>query len=201
MKSFLFKKLCKAFTLAVTVLLCLFVLVGCGEDEAEKKDVISEGVTVSGVKIGGLTKAQAQKALTSHAEFAKDIVLEFECEGVEFTIPASQIELKANVEASVERAYAVGRGKDAKKNKKDIKEAKEYGKPLHMALSYNKDKFVLATSEFVTPVISAIKITAVIGVLTELANIAAIEIIMNLYASIGSKPKIGITIALKIAPI
>ena len=150
MKSFLFKKLCKAFTLAVTVLLCLFVLVGCGEDEAEKKDVISEGVTVSGVKLGGLTKAQAQKALASHAEFAKSIVLDFECEGTEFTIPASQIELKANIEASVERAYAVGRGKDAKKNKKDIKEAKEYGKPLHMALFYNKDKFVLATSEFVS---------------------------------------------------
>ena len=60
---------------------------------------------------------------------------------------------------------------------------------------------IIATREFVTPVISAIRTTAVIGVLTELANIAAIEIIMNLYAIIGFSPNIGITIALNIAPI
>ena len=60
---------------------------------------------------------------------------------------------------------------------------------------------IIATIEFVTPVISAINTTAVIGVLTELANIAAMEIMMNLYAIRGSSPKIGITIALNIAPI
>ena len=59
---------------------------------------------------------------------------------------------------------------------------------------------IIATREFVTPVISAINTTAVIGVLTELANIAAIEIMMNLYEIIGSNPKIGMTIALNIAP-
>ena len=59
---------------------------------------------------------------------------------------------------------------------------------------------IIATREFVTPVISAMSTIAVIGVLTELANIAAIEIIMNLYEISGSSPKIGITIALNIAP-
>ena len=147
MKSFLFKNLCKAFTLTITAVLCLFILVGCGNDDA--KDVISEGVTVSGVELGGLTKSEAKKALASDAGFADDIVLEFECEGAEFSIPASQIELKADIDKSVEKAYAVGRGKDADKNKKDKKKAKKEGYPLNMALSYNKDKFVLVTSDFV----------------------------------------------------
>lgn len=147
MKSFLFKNLCKAFTLSVTAVLCLFILVGCGNDDA--KDVISEGVTVSGVELGGLTKSEAKKALASDAGFADDIVIEFECEGAEFSIPASQIELKADIDKSVEKAYDVGRGKDADKNKKDKKKAKKEGYPLNMALSYNKDKFVLVASDFV----------------------------------------------------
>lgn len=143
MKSFLFKKSWKVFTAAVTALLFLFTLVGCGKD----KGLIAEGVSVSGIDVGNMTKAQAKTALSSHADFSEDIVLNFECEGVSFTIPAEQLELSADIDKSVERAYAVGRGKDSKQNKKDIKDAKEYGIPLHMALSYDKDKLILVAGE------------------------------------------------------
>ena len=143
MKSFLFKKSWKAFSIAVIAMLCLFALVGCGKD----KELIAQGVSVSGIDVGNMTKAEAKTALSSHADFSEDTVLNFECEGVNFTIPAQQLELKTDIDASVERAYAVGRGKDSKQNKKDIKEAKENGTKLNMALSYDKDKLTLVAGE------------------------------------------------------
>ncbi len=143
MKSFLFKKSWKAFTVAAIAILCLFALVGCGKD----KGLIAEGVSVSGIDVGGMTKAEAKKALSSHADFAEDIVLSFECEGISFTIPAQQLELSADIDKSVERAYAIGRGKDSKQNKKDIKEAEKKGAKLNMALSYDKDKLILVAGE------------------------------------------------------
>lgn len=145
MKSFLFKNLYRAVILTAMVVLCLFVFAGCGKDKVENK-VISEGVTVSGINLGGFTKEEAKKVLSSHAKVINDIALEFECEGIEFAVPAAQIELKFNVDESVEKAYAVGRGKESKKDKKSTKKE---GYNFNMPLSYNKDKLVLATSEVV----------------------------------------------------
>ena len=94
--------------MALAVVLCLFVFAGCSKNK-EKNNVISEGVTVCGVKLGGLTKEEAKKVLSSHAKSVNDVVLEIECEGMSFTIPSDQIELKFNVDAGIEKAYAAGR--------------------------------------------------------------------------------------------
>ncbi len=112
-----------------------------------RADVIAEGVSVSGIELGGMTVSQAKTALEGHAAFSSDMVLDFECEGTKFNLPASQISLKADVEKTVENAYAIGRGKDKKKNNEDIKKAKNKGYPIYMSLSYDTDKLILTASE------------------------------------------------------
>ncbi len=146
MKSFLFKG---RFVIAIIAALVIVgaVLFGIGVFGREN-NVIAKGVSVSGIDLGGMTKAEAKSAIDDYADFAEDVVLSFECEGTSFTVPASQIALAADSEATVSRAYAIGRGEDKAKNKEDIKKAKNDGLRLSLALTYDKDKFLLSAGDY-----------------------------------------------------
>ncbi len=146
MKSFLFKgRYIIICALALAVL--AGVLVGLGVFEPEG-DVIAKGVSVSGVDLGGMTKAEAKTALDGYANFTKDVVLNFQCEDVSFATGSADINLGVNTLASADRAYAVGRSKDAKKNKEDTQKAKKSGINLNMVLTFDKDKFLLIAGDY-----------------------------------------------------
>ena len=146
MKSFLFKgRYIIICALALAVL--AGVLVGLGVFDS-KSDVIAKGVSVSGIDLGGMTKEEAKTALDSHVGFAKDIVLDFQCDDVSFNVGSADIALGVNTLASAERAYAVGRSKDVNKNKEDIKKAKKAGINLNMVLTFDKDKFLLIAGDY-----------------------------------------------------
>ncbi len=146
MKSFLFKG--RYIIICALVLAVLAgVLVGLGVFESQA-DVIAKGVSVSGIDLGGMTKEEAKTALDGHVGFVKDTVLNFQCEDVSFTVGSADIALGVNTLASADRAYAVGRSKDANKNKEDIKKAKKSGINLNMVLTFDKDKFLLVAGDY-----------------------------------------------------
>lgn len=112
-----------------------------------KDGVITDGVKVCGVELGGMTTEEAQKALSGYKEFSKDMVLRFVCEGESISLDANQIELSADISKSVKNAYQIGRGKDSKKNKEDIKKASKGEIELPMEVSFNEDKLLLCLGE------------------------------------------------------
>ncbi len=113
-----------------------------------KAGVIAEGVSAGGVNLGGMTKAQASAAMDGYADFAKDMVLSFECEDISFSVPASQINLKPDSDSTADKAYAVGRTKDPKKNKETLKKAKKDGISIDVAFSYDRDKLLLTAADY-----------------------------------------------------
>jgi len=143
MKSFLFRTILKRALCVAMAFVCLVSFAGCGKD----KGLIAEGVSVSSVNIGGMTKAEAKDALAKSIKYDEDMVLVFESEGVTFNVDASQLEIKSDIQESLNRAYAVGRGADKKQNKKDIKKAKKEGISINAAISFDKDKLILAASD------------------------------------------------------
>jgi len=133
--------------LIVIIFLCCGVFFyGC-TDRASAA-VIAEGVSVAGVDLGGMTVSKAEQALKGYEKFADDMVISFDCEGVSFNVDASHINLKADVKASAKSAYLVGRGNDEKKNKDDIKKAKKQGINLGMVVSYDNDKLMLTSQDY-----------------------------------------------------
>lgn len=135
-----------AVSVALVLIMCILMLAGC--TAKVKADLIAEGVSVSGVDLGGMTKAKAEQALKGYENFADDMVLSFECEDVTFTVDASQIALKADPKATAQKAYLVGRDEDLKKNKQDIKKAKSDGISLGMEISYDSDKLMLSAADY-----------------------------------------------------
>lgn len=109
--------------------------------------VIAEGVKAGGIELGEMTVKEAEKALSGYKEFSKDMVLRFECEGEIINVDANQIELSTDIQKSVNNAYKIGRSKDAKKNKEDIKKASKGKIELPMEISFNEDKLLLCLNE------------------------------------------------------
>ncbi len=88
----------------------LAVVVGAGVGFAGSSDRIAEGVTISGVDVGGMTADEARAALEARAaEYATQPVV-FTAGGEEIMLRPRRLEVQANWDAVVDRALAEGDG-------------------------------------------------------------------------------------------
>lgn len=73
--------------------------------DGTQKDEIAEGVTISGVDVSGMSSEQATRAVTARvlAPQRKPVAVRFEKE--KFVLPTEELEIRADVESSVERAF------------------------------------------------------------------------------------------------
>jgi len=106
MKSFLFRTILKRALCVAMAFVCLVSFAGCGKD----KGLIAEGVSVSSVNIGGMTKAEARtllKAETQKRLLAQDLVIQLPEETI--TLSSEQAVKKADIRSAVRDAYRYGR--------------------------------------------------------------------------------------------
>ena len=138
----------KASLLAVIAVLCIFLFASCGE-KLEETNLIAEGVRVMGEDVGSLTKADAIKKIEEKEKtIPKDIRMDFVYEDVSFSVSAAQIDFKTDLDKTIENAYSIGRGKDKKQNKNEIKNAKKGKINLDLVFGYDEDKFLLVCADY-----------------------------------------------------
>ena len=77
--------------------------------DGSQKDQIAEGVTVAGVDLSGMDREQATQALSSQvlAPQRKPVTVKFKKE--EFTLPAKELKIRANIDAAIDRAFEESR--------------------------------------------------------------------------------------------
>ena len=138
----------KASLLAVIAVLSIFLFASCGE-KLEETNLIAEGVRVMGEDVGSLTKADAMKKIEEKEKtIPKDIRMDFVYEDVSFGVSAAQIDFKTDLDKTIENAYSIGRGKDKKQNKNEIKNAKKGKINLDLVFGYDEDKFLLVCADY-----------------------------------------------------
>ena len=138
----------KASLLAVIAVLSIFLFASCGE-KLEETNLIAEGVRVMGEDVGSLTKADAMKKIEEKEKtIPKDIRMDFVYEDVSFSVSAAQIDFKTDLDKTIENAYSIGRGKDKKQNKNEIKNAKKGKINLDLVFGYDEDKFLLVCADY-----------------------------------------------------
>jgi lipoprotein-anchoring transpeptidase ErfK/SrfK len=93
----------------IGVLLLLGVAVGAYAWDASKADEIAEGVHVGGVDVGGLSEDEAAKLLRSELvePLSKPVVVKYE--GEDYTLHASDLNVRADVDGMVSEATAASR--------------------------------------------------------------------------------------------
>jgi hypothetical protein len=77
--------------------------------DGSQKDEIAPGVTISGVDVSGMTRAEAKQAVTAKvlAPQRKPVTVTFEKQ--KFVLPAKELKIRADVDRSVDRAMEESR--------------------------------------------------------------------------------------------
>ncbi len=140
--------------IAVFAVFAVFAVKFTIKGSTQQSNLIAEGVSISGVDVGSMTKEQASNALEKKIEKMGTPVFNFECEGAVFTLSAEEISLKAEVENAVNKAYNLSRGKDNKTNKENVRKAKKDGINLFLEYSFDQDKLLLTANDYVADKIS-----------------------------------------------
>jgi lipoprotein-anchoring transpeptidase ErfK/SrfK len=73
--------------------------------DGSQKDQISEGVTISGVDVSGMTHQEAVSAVTAQVLSPKRKPITVKFGKQSWTLPAKELKIKADVERSVDRAF------------------------------------------------------------------------------------------------
>jgi lipoprotein-anchoring transpeptidase ErfK/SrfK len=77
--------------------------------DGSQKDEIAEGVTVGGVDVSGMTREEAQQAVTARVLAPKRKPVTVNFKGEKFVLPAKQLKIRADVESSIDRAMEESR--------------------------------------------------------------------------------------------
>lgn len=141
MKSFLrikskYTSVVSAIMVTAMVITALVMLSACGSKNADK---MVNNIIISGVDVSSMTQEQAIKILTEKTAFSKDVVLNFECEGKSFSVSAEEINLKANVEATVKNVFKKAKTSNASENKKPFE--------VNVGYTFDNEKFLLISGE------------------------------------------------------
>ena len=101
----------KILITVISVVLALVLGLGgifaYGYVKASSKNIF-DGVSVGSLQLGGMDKSEAVKAL-AEAYPAEGINVRVECEGVVFDVSGAEFALKADYEATADKAFALGR--------------------------------------------------------------------------------------------
>ena len=145
-KGFITKNSFAKVAVALLLVVSMFFAAGCSLKPGTT-DAIAKGVSVAGVELGGMTKAEAVTALKKLVPETDEIVLSFVCGDKNFDVSGKELSLKANVEKTADAAYAVGRGKDEEENKSQLKLAKTEGIKVIFSYTFDEDKLALIVGE------------------------------------------------------
>src|SRR5438067_1299143 len=96
--------------LGVLGVLLIALLLGSFLYDQSRGDLISPGVTVAGIKVGGLHAPAARIRLRAELRVARARLITVRYRGVRFKLRASQVRLTANVDAAVSAAVRAGHG-------------------------------------------------------------------------------------------
>lgn len=91
--------------IAVAALLLLGVAAGYAYDSSEK-DKIADGVTVGGVDVGGMTEAEAKRAVSRQLLGPLTHSLRVGYDGESWTLPGGRLAVHADLDAAIEEAVA-----------------------------------------------------------------------------------------------
>jgi len=96
-------------TIIAVVVLLLGGAVAAYAYDGAQKDQIADGVTVAGVDLGGMNREEAKAALTNQvlAPQRKPVQVKFKKQ--KFTLPAKELNIHANIDAAVDRAFEESR--------------------------------------------------------------------------------------------
>ncbi len=97
----------RKFYIAVvlTVVLLLVGAVGAYAWDTSRSDEIAEGVTIGGVDVGGMTEAQAEKAVSETVvePLDEDVVVRYE--GTKYVLSSEKLAVSADIDSSVQKAF------------------------------------------------------------------------------------------------
>jgi lipoprotein-anchoring transpeptidase ErfK/SrfK len=95
--------------LAALLMLLIFGSVAVYAVDAAQEDKIAEGVTVAGVDVGGMSKAEARKAVAQRVEEPLQKTVRVEYGHRTFKLTAEQAHARADVDAMIDEAVAASR--------------------------------------------------------------------------------------------
>ena len=146
--------------LGVVLVTLIFVfLPGCGEKKttpdksSQTRNIIYEGVSVSGVDVSHMTKVEAVKALNKKVASIGVPVFLVKYDNKTFKVAADEIELKPDIEKAVEKAYETGREKTA--SSKSAFKGNKVKRNIAISYNYNEEKFLNIANAFLADKLSA----------------------------------------------
>lgn len=91
--------------ITLAALLLVGVAAGYAYDSSEK-DKIADGVTVGGVEVGGMTEAEAKRAVSRQLLGPLKHSLKVGYDGESWTLPGERLKVRADLDAAIEEAMA-----------------------------------------------------------------------------------------------
>jgi vancomycin resistance protein YoaR len=101
----------KAVKITAIVIASLLVLTGGVFAALNPGNKIAKGISVNGIKVGGMTLEEAKKAITEEKDSAGSaIMLKDSVSGAEKSFAWEDAEIKKDIDKTAEDAYSIGRG-------------------------------------------------------------------------------------------
>jgi lipoprotein-anchoring transpeptidase ErfK/SrfK len=95
--------------LVATLLLLLALAVGAYAYDASKDDQIADGVSIGGVDVGGLSADEAESRVQADIVEPLQHPVHVRFDGEQYTLPAEKLEVRADVEGTVDEAVEESR--------------------------------------------------------------------------------------------
>jgi len=125
--------------------------------DGSQKNEIAEGVTISGVDVSGMNGQQATRAVTAKvlAPQRKPVTVKFEDE--KFILPADELKIRADVDASVEKAMDESRSGSLPERVLRQITGDKLDADIQVSVAYSRS----AVNQFVREVASAVQVDPV----------------------------------------
>ncbi|MCM1494576.1 MAG: VanW family protein [Bacteroides sp.] len=133
--------------LGVSALMLTAVFLHSDKIKAEEQEQICEGIFLDSIDISGMTVEEARKEYESYLKELQGITVQFRLEEADCEVDMSDLNLKAELDAVMEEAYAYGRRGNILKRYKEITAISQENMVLSVPLSLNEDYLVEVLDE------------------------------------------------------
>lgn len=139
----------KAIKITVIVLAALLAVTGGVFAALNPGSRIAKGVSVNGIKVGGMTPEVAKKAIAGGKDIAgQAILLKDSASGAEHSFPVEDAELKRDIDKTVEEAYKIGRGEGLINDTIELVKLVFSPEDIPYSYSYNDEKLSAILYDF-----------------------------------------------------
>lgn len=145
MKGKISKKKLYGILSAVALILVVAFLHGdkvAAEITVDDNEQICSGIFLDAIDVSGMTCQEAKDAYEAYLNDLRNITLEFSLESEKCSVSMADLELKADIDAAVEEAYAYGHRGNILKRYKEMMEISNENKEISVALSINEDYLI-----------------------------------------------------------